>query len=115
MPCPFKGGPYYAASFAQGGRLRSELYIDYPDEGMVVNLFEKLSGLKDTIESVYGGHLSWEELPGRRARRIADYNTGDVTDAEAHDSCIDWFFDSGTRLRSAIQAAAATAGVGGSR
>src|SRR5207237_5233383 len=28
MPAPIKGGSYFAVSFAAGGRLRTELYID---------------------------------------------------------------------------------------
>lgn len=102
MACPFKGGPYYCFSFARGGKMRSELYIDYPDGDAVASLFSKLAGLRDRIEASYGTELSWEELPGGRASRIADYREGDVADTDAHDRYIDWFLDSGHRLRSAI-------------
>jgi hypothetical protein len=106
MPCPFKGGPYFAASFAAGGRLRSELYIDFGDEVANSQLFEQLAGLKSEIERDYGGELVWEELPGKRACRIADYRDGDVTNGDAFDAYIDWFFDAGTRFRNAIEKAA---------
>lgn len=105
MPCPFKGGPYYSASFAQGAKLRSELYIDYADPDLVVELFDSLVQAKDLIESVYGGSLAWEELPGKRACRIADYAPGSVLNADAFDQYIDWFIDSGDRLRKAVEAA----------
>lgn len=50
----------------------------------------------------------WEDLPNRRACRLADYTAGDVTDGDAFEQYIDWFFDTGTRLRAAIDAAVAT-------
>jgi len=106
MACPFKGGPYYAVSFAQGGKLRSELYIDYTDADRSVALFEALAAHKEAIESTYGSDLSWEDLPNRRACRIADYRIGDVADGDAFDTYIDWFFDSLVRLRMAIDSVA---------
>lgn len=102
MACPFKGGPYYSASFAQGGKLRSELYIDYGDAESNSKLFDALAAHKAEIETAYRGDLSWEELPDRRASRIADYAPGDVGNADDFDHYIDWFFDTGSRLRSAI-------------
>ena len=106
MACPFKGGPYYAVGFAQGGKIRSELYIDYTDGDAVATLFSKLLERRERIEAAYGAPLSWEELPDRRASRIADYAEGDVSNTELHDQYIDWFFDSGQRLRLAIDAVA---------
>jgi len=106
MPCPFKGGPYYAASFAQGGKLRSELYIDYTDPEQSAALFEALAAHKETVESAYGADLSWEDLPNRRACRIAAYSIGDVLNGGEFDNYIDWFFDTGSRLRAAIDSVA---------
>lgn len=108
MPSPFKGGPYYSVSFAQGGKLRSELYIDYTEPEAVSALFEKLCALKSLVESTYGAELHWEELPGKRACRIADYSIGDVINEDAFDQYIDWFIDSATRLRAAIDSAVST-------
>ena len=108
MPCPFKGLSYYSASFAQGGKLRSELYLDFEDGDQVDRLFSALAAHKELIEATYGGPLTWEELPNRRACRITDYTNGDVIDGDAHDQYIDWFFDTGSRLRAAIDAAVAT-------
>ncbi len=107
MPAPFKGGPYYAFSFAQGGKLRSELYLDYADPALVVELFERLAARKQLVEQVYGAPLTWEDLPGRRACRIADYRSGDVTDGDEFSAYIDWSIDTGTRLREACDAARA--------
>ena len=106
MACPFKGGPYYAASFAQGGKLRNELYIDFGDAEANTALFERLAAIKDEIETSYGAPLVWEDLPGKQACRIADYGQGDVSNGDKFDEYVDWFFGTGTRLRTAIGAAA---------
>lgn len=108
MPCPFKGLSYYSFSFAQGGKLRSELYIDFEDAEQVGKLFASLADQKGLIEATYGAALTWEDLPNRRACRIADYSVGDVTQGDAFDEYIDWFFETGTRLRAAIDAAVVT-------
>lgn len=102
MPCPFKGGPYYSASFAAGGKLRSELYIDYPQPDDVESLYGFLAEHQDHIETSYGSSLSWEPLTGRRASRIAEYRSGDVANVSEHDEYIDWFFVSGAKFRAAI-------------
>jgi hypothetical protein len=106
MPCPFKGGPYYAVSFPQGGKLRNELYIDFGDADANAALFDRLAAIKEEIEASYGAALVWEDLPGKRACRIADYSDGDVSNGDKFDQYIDWFFDTGTRLRAALDAAA---------
>lgn len=106
MPCPFKGGPFYSVSFGQGAKIKSELYIDYQDGERADALFAALMERRAQIEASYGGALSWEELPERRASRVADYADGDVTRADEHDRYIDWFFASGKRLRAAISAVA---------
>jgi hypothetical protein len=110
MPCPFKGGSYYCASFAQGGKLRTELYIDAGDQAANAALFDRLAATREEIEAAYGGHLAWEDLPTRRACRIADYGQGEVSNRDQFDAYIDWFFDSGTRLRAAFDMAAAKLG-----
>jgi len=104
MACPFKGGPFYSSSFAQGEKLRTELYIDFGDAEQNTKLFESLSAQKELIERTYAAALSWEDLPDRRACRIADYAHGDVSNGDQFDHYIDWFFDTGTRLRKAIDA-----------
>lgn len=102
MPCPFKGGPNYAMSFAQHG-LRFELYVDAEDPALAEDLYGQLERHRDAIEAAFGGELSWERLEGRRASRIAAYTDGDVSEPDAHDRYIDWFFDTGERFRAAIE------------
>jgi Domain of unknown function (DUF4268) len=52
-------------SFAQGGKLRTELYIDFGDAEANTQLFKRLAARKDEIETAYGGPLVWEDLPAR--------------------------------------------------
>jgi hypothetical protein len=101
MPSGMKG-TMYGCNFAAGGRLRAELYIDGGDAKANLALFRTLRARATAIEAAYGKELSWEELPSRRACRIADYAKGDVTNTDQHNAYIDWFFDTGTRLRRAL-------------
>jgi hypothetical protein len=102
LKSPIKGG-HYAAVFNRNGRISSELYIDSGEEEANLELLKRLESQRDAIESSFGGSLSWEELPGRRACRIAVYGEGDVLDRERHDAYIDWFFDTSMRLRNALE------------
>jgi Domain of unknown function (DUF4268) len=102
MKSPIKGCRI-TTSFAQGDRLRHELYIDSGDGDHNASLFGELRERSDEIEAAYGRALVWEELPTRRACRIADYRDGcNVEQAERYEEFIDWFFDAGTRLRRAL-------------
>jgi hypothetical protein len=103
MPCS-RRGTHYSVSFAQGGRLRSELYVDGGDADENMSLFQALQAERQTIESAYGSPLGWEELPGKQACRIADYGQGDAADTDEHETYIDWFLDSQERLRIALGA-----------
>jgi hypothetical protein len=87
-----------------GGRLRHELYIDCGNEQANMNLLNQFDAQRSELESAYGRSLTFEELSGKRACRIADYHSGvDVADSDRYDEYIDWFFDAGERLRSALQ------------
>jgi hypothetical protein len=48
------------------------------------------------------GSLSWERLENRKASRIADYISGDVQNVNDHVDYVDWFVDTGDRLRKAV-------------
>ena len=107
LPSPFKSLSTYGHSFAKGGRLRNELYIDsQSDTAAAAALFSALVAHRPAIEAVYGAKLDIEELPNRRASRIVEYGKGEVKDIERHDEFIDWFFDRGERLRKAIDSVA---------
>ena len=102
MKAPIKGC-LISSSFGQGDRLRHELYIDTGDGDRNLELFEHLRAQQTELEAAYGRPLSWEELPNRRACRIAEYQEGgSVLDEDRYDEFIDWFVDAGTRLRTAL-------------
>ena len=102
MRSPMKGC-VYGVNFAMGGKTRAKLYIDTGDAEDNLAVLEGLAEHKAAIEASFGAPLSWEELPQRRACRIAYYGSGDATNLDAHDSYIDWMFDASSRLRLALQ------------
>ena len=105
MKAPIKGCRI-SHSFAQHDRLRHELYIDSGEADANTELFERLHERRAEMETAYGRPLSWEELPNKRACRIAEYKEGcSVIDEERYDEFIDWFIDAGSRLRSSLNLA----------
>lgn len=102
FPSPFRPA-YYAMSFARGGRLRHELYIDRGSPEASEQLYRQLYAERESIEQRYGQELSWEPLPGKGACRVATYTDGEITETERHDSYIEWFLDSGQRLRRSLE------------
>ena len=68
----------YSASFAQGGRVRAEAYLDLGDEALNKKLFDELAGNKVALETEFGEPLSWERLDSRRASRVATYRAGSI-------------------------------------
>jgi hypothetical protein len=93
-------------SFTQGDRLRVELYIDSGDAERNAEIFDYYASRRTELEAAYGEGLSWEELPNRRACRIAAYRDGcRVADVDRHEEFIDWFLTAGSALRRAIASA----------
>lgn len=76
-------GFVYGVSFAAGGKLRTEVYIDAGDGSKNAAAFEELKAEKSTIEGVFGVSLEWEPLESKRACRIAIYRVGSIEDASA--------------------------------
>lgn len=68
----------YSTSFAQGGRVRVELYIDHPEESRNKALFNWLYQRRDALEQEYGAPLEWDRLDEKRASRVALYTTGSI-------------------------------------
>ncbi|HZJ02722.1 MAG TPA: DUF4268 domain-containing protein [Thermoleophilia bacterium] len=101
MPSPIRGTGFNAA-FTTGQRLRHELYIDTGDSHTTLELFKSLEDQRENLENAYGRELTYEELPRRRACRIAEYKHGDVEQTERHNEFIEWLLDAGERLRSAL-------------
>lgn len=72
----------YSTAFAQGGRVRVEIYIDSGEKVRNEAIFDALFLQKDAINAAYGAELEWEKLETKRACRIAVYRDGDI-DAES--------------------------------
>ncbi len=70
----------WGASFAQGGRVRIEVYIDNVDGDWNKRLFDRLHEQRAPIESEFYEPLDWERLDERRASRIAVYRNGSIDD-----------------------------------
>ena len=69
-------------SFAQGGRVRVEIYIDQGDADKNKALFDRLLAQKSAVERDLGESLEWERLDDRRACRIAVYRPGSIEQSE---------------------------------
>src|SRR5947209_1954124 len=104
MKSPLRG-TIISSGFAQGERLRHELYIDTGDGERNLEIFEQLRAHREEFEIAYGRPVEWEELPQRRACRVADYRgNSDVTNEGDHAAFVGWFVDAGVRLRRALAA-----------
>jgi hypothetical protein len=86
-------------SFARMGRLRVEVYIYRGDPAENLELFHRLVADKEDIETEIGAKLSWEELAGKRACRIALYREGSVENEDKHEEYIAWLVETLQRFR----------------
>jgi hypothetical protein len=87
-------GYVYGASFANGGRLRVDLYIDLQDAGENKAAFEKLQADAGIIEAEFGEPLTWEKLENKRACRVSLYTDGSIDDPpEALETHRRWMTD----------------------
>ena len=77
-------GILYSAVFAQGGKARTEMYIDRLDQEVNKMFFDKLREDESIITEEFGAKLEWERLDDKRASRIAIYRDGaiDLSDSE---------------------------------
>ena len=90
----------WSVSFARESRLRSELYFDNDDRGT----YAKLKAARDVFETAAGGEVTWEDLPEKKASRIALYRSGEIELAGEYHAYIDWFIESQERLRKGADA-----------
>jgi len=96
-------GVIFSNSFAQGGKVRAEVYIDLQDKDQNKNLFDRLSEQKELIEKEYGAVLTWERLDERRASRIAVYREGSIDDpAETRVELLQWSIKNLLRLKEVL-------------
>lgn len=87
-------------SFANGGQLRAEVYIDAGDRAQNERAYARPIADRDSIEKEFGEPLRWEKLEGKRACRIACYTPGSIEDpAEAHEQHRRWAVDHLLKLK----------------
>lgn len=111
-------GFQYSVSFAAGGRVRAEIYIDLGDRDQNVAALEALHADKPVLEEALGEPFEWELLDGKRACRVAVYRPGAIEDsAESLEEYHRWAVERLLRLKkvlgSRLPAIAARVGVGG--
>lgn len=97
-------GISHYTSFTKRG-LSSELVFESPDADVNLARFTALKARQADIEQVYGSGLDWQDLPGRKATRVADYlPDADVTSEEHWEHYLTWLLNRQTRLREALSA-----------
>lgn len=84
----------YSASFARGEKIRVEIYIDFGNAEKNKEVLNELKADQIQIEKEFGENLEWDEIPNKRASRIAIYRQGSIDDdsktlTEIHDWVID--------------------------
>ena len=86
-------------AFARNERVRVELYIGRGSADENQDLFARLLLDRDAIESEVGAELTWEELDGKRACRIALYRDGNVEREDMHAEYAAWLSDAVQRFK----------------
>jgi len=76
-------GVLYSASFAQGGKARTDIYIDQGDQEKNKRLFDTLKLREQEITENFGSILEWERLDEKRASRIAVYRDGMIESSDS--------------------------------
>jgi len=92
------------SSFTRDGRFRVELYIDTGDKERNKRAFALLKESQAEIEEAIGDRLEWEEIPDKRASRIAVYRAGTIEDAlKSTDEYVNWAAERLSRFREVLQ------------
>lgn len=88
-----KSGITFGWAYKMEDRFATELYIDVGDGDLNSKFLEELRSVTDIGDDLIG-RIKWEELPGKRASRIAVYRDGDIEsvsdDPSYKDNVIQW-------------------------
>jgi hypothetical protein len=97
------GATYYTSFTKQG--LSSELVFEDPEPAVNTDRLEVLSARAAEMQQAYGGDLEFQQLPGRKATRIAEYLAhAEVAAEDRWSDYLPWLLDRQTRLRTALDA-----------
>jgi hypothetical protein len=92
----------FAVVFGLRG-LRYEVYIDTGDLDENISLFYALRSHLMNRPDGYGSRLVYDDVEGRRAKRIAEYLEGaDVSEEERWGEYVEWAVAAGERMREAL-------------
>ena len=93
-------GISYAFIFAQGGKVRAEVYIDRSDAVSNKKLFDTLFEHKDSLSAEFGEELEWERVDNRRFSRVAVSREGSIEgDQQALEEIAQWAVDRLLKLK----------------
>ena len=96
-------GITYGANFSQGGKARSELYIDLGGQEKNKYVFDELNKLKGEIEDSLGEAVSWERLDNKKASRLALYTDGSIEDSDSElETVKSWHIERLLKLKSVL-------------
>jgi len=97
------GAVFYTTFTRQG--LSSELVFESPNGALNTARLEMLREQRRELEAAYGSSLDWQDMPGRKATRVAEYlPDADVAVREEWDTYLEWLLDRQARLRGALAA-----------
>jgi hypothetical protein len=97
-------GFVYGTSFARGERVRVDLYIDTGKGERNKEIFRQLREDEEQIHKEFGDKLEWEELPDKRATRIATYRQGSIDeDSKTLTEIKDWAIENLLRLKKVFE------------
>ena len=96
-------GIAFTATFAQGGKIRSELYIDLKSQEQNKFIFDRLYENKALIEQEIGEEFQWERLDDKQASRLAFISDGNIeASAENLDTYRNWHISHLLKLKSVM-------------
>ncbi|MBB2145491.1 DUF4268 domain-containing protein [Pedobacter sp. LMG 31464] len=94
-------GCTFGCSFARGSKVRAEVYIDTPSQEANKEIFRSFESQKAELEYEFGEELIFEELPTKRASRIAVYREGDIyTDTQTLEDIRAWCIEKLLKFKS---------------
>lgn len=95
-------GATFYTTFTRRG-LSSELVFESQDAATNTARYSALLRSKDELEDAYGFRLDWQDLPGRKATRVADYlRDAQIIREDEWPAYLEWLLDRQQRLRNAL-------------
>jgi hypothetical protein len=95
---------HYSAAFMREPHIKYEVYLDAGNPDKNRRLFEPLFKQQKKIDAAYGKPLDWRPPHARhRYAAIVALGQGRITDIEHYEEVMDWFVETGEKLRDAVR------------